>query len=66
MTQLTDIEQHLIWLEFECGRANPVRAVDAIAVGCVTVDDVQARYRCKDCGAHVWRFRLVYQRPGDR
>ncbi len=64
MTDLYAIPDHIVWLEFECGRDQPLPASDAIAAGCVTTDDVQARYR--NCGATVWRFRIVYQRPGDR
>lgn len=65
MTDLDQIPEHIVWLEFECGRDQPLRASDAIAAGCKTADDVVARYRCKECRAIVWRFRLVYQRPGD-
>lgn len=67
MTVLEEIPDHVLWLEFECGRgAVPLQVPDAVDAGCATTDDVLAKYRCKDCGAAVWQFRIVYQRPGDR
>jgi hypothetical protein len=65
MTALDQIPEHIVWLEFECGRDQPLRASDAIVGGGATTDDVLTRYRCKECRANVWRFSLVYQRPGD-
>jgi hypothetical protein len=67
VTELCEIPDHVLWLEFECGRdAVPLQVADAIKAKCVTTDDVLARYRCRDCGAAVWQYRIVFQRPGDR
>jgi len=67
MTKLREIPDHVLWLEFECGRdALPLPVSDAIEAGCATTDDVLARYRCRDCSAPVWQYRIVFQRPGDR
>ena len=40
MTDLDQIPDQIVWMEFECGRDRPLRASDAIAAGCVTTDDV--------------------------
>jgi len=53
MTDLVQIPDHTLWLEYSSGKAVPVRVADAIEKKCRTTEDVKRVARCAKCGAKV-------------
>jgi uncharacterized paraquat-inducible protein A len=70
MTDLVQIPDHTLWLEYTCGKAVPVRVADAIEKKCRTVDDVRRVARCAKCGARVktraYGMRISWSLAKDR
>jgi len=70
MTDLVEIPDHTLWLEYTCGKAVPVRVADAIEKKCRTVDDVRRVARCAKCGARVktgaYGMRISWSLAKDR
>ena len=70
MTDLVQIPDHTLWLEYTCGKAVPVRVADAIEKKCRTINDVRRVARCAKCGARVkiggYGIRLSWSLAKDR
>ncbi len=70
MTDLMQIPDHTLWLEYTCGNVVPVRVAAAMEKNLHTVAQVKRAARCAQCGARVksdaYGLRIAWSLAKDR
>jgi len=70
MTDLVQIPDHTLWLEYTCGNVVPVRVAAAMEKNLQTVAQVKRVARCVKCGSRVkpdaYGLRIAWSLAKDR
>jgi len=70
MTDLVQIPDHTLWLEYTCGNVVPAPVAAAMERKCLTVAQVKHVARCAKCGARVksdaYGLRIAWSLAKDR